>query len=346
MATSNPSSQNSSPSQTTTQQTLQSTLCPTSQPFVPTSGANESSTTHTLLSNSKHSSICLLKTAVATVKFKDNRVLANILFDEGAQRSLIAQTLADRLKSTSCHTENICISTFGGESTPKHPDDVITVALETDLGDVNVSALVVRTIAAPLNNFITSDVCELPHLQGLKLAHPVTTSQKFDISLLLGADYYWEVVGNHIVRGEGPTAMQSKLGYLLSGPLQKQTQSSNNNVLHACPTQILDASSIANLHEQCINMQSTDTAIWQQHPEPLSNSFIETFQCNCITRDKDGSYVVRFPWKPNHPILSPNSVNCECQTRALARKMGPQLLQLYGNIIKEQEQRNFIERVS
>ena len=291
MATSNLSSQNSSPSQATTRQTLQSTLSPTSQPFVPTSGANESSTTHTLLSNSKHSSICLLKTAVATVKFKDNRVLANILFDEEAQRSFIAQTLSDQLKSTSCHTENICITSFGGESTPKHPVDVITVALETDLGEVNISALVVPTIAAPLNNFVTSDVRELPHLQGLKLAHPVTTSQKFDISLLLGADHYWEVVGNHIVRGEGPTVMQSKLGYLLSGPLQKQTQSSNNNVLHACPTQILDASSIANLHEQCINTQSTDTAIWQQHPESLSDSFIETFQRNCITRDKDGSYV-------------------------------------------------------
>ena len=72
----------------------------------------------------------------------------------------------------------MCISCFGGESTPKHPVDAITVALETDLGDVNISALVVPTIAAPLNNLITSDVHELPHLQRLKLAHPVTTSQK------------------------------------------------------------------------------------------------------------------------------------------------------------------------
>ena len=345
---SNSSSQNSSPSQTTTQLTLQSTLCPTLQPFTPTSSATESTTTHTLLSNNIHGSICLLKTAVATVKFKDNRVLANILFDEGAQRSLLTQSLADQLKSTSCRTESVCISSFGGESTPKHPVDVITVALETDLGDINISALVVPTIAAPLNNFVTSDVRELPHLQGLKLAHPVTSSQKFDISLLLGADHYWEIVGNHIVRGEGPTAMQSKLGYLLSGPLQRQTQSSNTSVLHACPTQILDASSIANLPELCIDNQSSDNVTSQQLPVPLSDSFIDTFQRHCISRDRDGSYVVRFPWKSNHPILSPNLVICERQTRALARKLGrqPNLLQLYGNIINEQEQCNFIERVS
>ena len=55
--------------------------------------------------------------------------------------------------------------------------------------------------------------------------------------------------------------MQSKLGYLLSGPLQKQTQSNNNNVLHACPTQILDTSTIANLHKQCINTPSKDSTI-------------------------------------------------------------------------------------
>ena len=285
---------------------------------------------------------------MATVKFKDNRVLANILFDEGAQRSFITQSLADQLKSTSCRTESVCISSFGGESTPKHPVDVITVALETDLGDINISALVVSTIAAPLNNFVTSDVCELPHLQGLKLPHPVTSSQKFDISLLLGADHYWEIVGNHIVRGEGPTAMQSKLGYLLSGPLQRQTQSSNTSVLHAYPTQILDASSIANLPELCIDNQSSDNVTSQQLPVPLSDSFIDTFQRHCISRDRDGSYVVRFPWKTNHPILSPNLVICERQARALARKLGrqPNLLQLYGNIINEQEQRNFIERVS
>jgi len=59
----------------------------------------------------------------------------------------------------------------------------------------------------------------MKHLHGLQLANPVTKDSKFDISLLIGADYYWQFVGDHIVRGEGPFAMQSKLNYLLSGPL-------------------------------------------------------------------------------------------------------------------------------
>jgi len=67
-----------------------------------------------------------------------------------------------------------------------------------------------------------------------------------------------------------------------------------------------------------------------------------------ISCDKDGHYVVRFPWKPNPPFLQSNQAICECQTQALAWKLGcqPTVLKLYGNIIAEQEQRQFIEHAT
>lgn len=39
-----------------------------------------------------------------------------------------------------------------------------------------------------------------------------------DISLLIGVNHYWVIVGNGIIRGPGPVAVSSKIGYLLSGP--------------------------------------------------------------------------------------------------------------------------------
>jgi len=51
------------------------------------------------------------------------------------------------------------------------------------------------------------------------LAHPVTSDENFRISILIGADFYWQFIQDRIVRGDGPTAVQSRLGYLLSGPL-------------------------------------------------------------------------------------------------------------------------------
>ena len=45
----------------------------------------------------------------------------------------------------------------------------------------------------------------------------------FFITLLIGADHYWEIVEDHVIRSNGPTAVGSKLGYLLSGPLLEHT---------------------------------------------------------------------------------------------------------------------------
>ena len=84
---------------------------------------------------------------------------------------------------------------------------------------IPVSALVVPHIATPLQNSFQACVNKILHLKGLVLAHPITKEENFEISLLIGADHYWDFVENHIIRGNGPTAMQSKLGYLLSGPL-------------------------------------------------------------------------------------------------------------------------------
>ena len=108
------------------------------------------------------------------------------------------------------------------------------------MGDVNISALVVSKIAAPIQNFVKTDLHNLTHLQGLTLAHPFSSVEKFDISLLVGVDYYWKIVGNHIVQGKGTTAMQSKLGFLLSGLLLPQPESVGAEAFHTDTTQILN----------------------------------------------------------------------------------------------------------
>ena len=74
-------------------------------------------------------------------------------------------------------------------------------------------------IIVPLRNITNERVTQLPHLKGLPLAYPVTTDKSFRISLLIGVDHYWDIIEDVIIRGDGPTAVKSKLGYLLSGPL-------------------------------------------------------------------------------------------------------------------------------
>ena len=78
---------------------------------------------------------------------------------------------------------------------------------ETESGDqIPITVLVVPFIAAPLLKSMRTSINPFTHLQGLKLAHPITNQGNFHISVLIGTDFYWTFVGNHIIRGEGPAA--------------------------------------------------------------------------------------------------------------------------------------------
>jgi len=280
-----------------------------------------------------------LKTVIVFVKTDNHRVSANILFDEGAQRTFITQALANQSDSHPNHKGNLAISSFGGHTTPKYQVDTVRIVLETNDGDVTISALVVPQIAAPVQNLISFNLHKLPHLQNLQMAHPVNSAEKFQISLLIGVDYHWEIVGNHIIRGTGPTAMEPKLRYLLSGPFPIQLE---HNVTHSYT--ILAANYEFSDHYK--NPSSTVPMLFEHEFNTLSQDrFMSTYQRDHTSCDKEGYYVIRFPWRPNHPPLPSNKTICEWQTHALARKLGcqPAMLRLYGNIISEQQQCQFIE---
>lgn len=54
---------------------------------------------------------------MAKVRAGTHYCKANILFDEGAQKSLVSQKLADSLSVQLCIKQNICLSSFGGKAT-------------------------------------------------------------------------------------------------------------------------------------------------------------------------------------------------------------------------------------
>ena len=167
------------------------------------------------------SDLCLLKTAVATVSYSGTHVDANILFDDGSQRSFVSRGLANCLQLKPHKHKALAISTFGTKHNHTSQFESAVLNLHTISGQlIPLTVLIVPTIAAPILNVRQSSLADLPYLSGLRLANPVSSSDQFTVSLLIGADHYWEIVEDHIVRGSGPMAMRSKLGYLLSGPMK------------------------------------------------------------------------------------------------------------------------------
>ena len=284
-------------------------------------------------------SVCLLKTAVANVYANDTGIEATILLDEGSQRSFLTEGLARNLRVQTHHTEDICLASFGSPTALVKRLDVATIYLETITGDrLPLSVLIVPTIAAPVQNITHYAIDKLPYLKGLQLAIPMTVGEQFEVTLLIGADHYWQVVEDHIVRGPDPTAMKSRLGYLLSGPLlppSKQHRKHGATILHV-------STEPAQVAELFWTMEST--AISSTSVDPDMTEYQRTY----ITHEADGSYTARFPWKPNHSPLPTNLTLCEGRTRALARRLtaSPELLTTYNNILKDQERRGFIEKIN
>ena len=283
--------------------------------------------------------VSLLKTAIAPVIGNGIQIHGNILFNEGSQHSFITEETAAQLKLTQAKTENVAIAPFGAEYSPPQPMSVGQVHIETNAGDrVPISVLIVPFIAAPLKNSLRHSIENFPHLRGLKLAHPITNEHNFQISILIGADYYWTFVEDKIIRGHGPTAQQSKLGFLLSGPMSSPTLQLNIVTMH------IATSEEPNL-ERFWSIEEAGTA--PTKPEQIDTTFIQHYQTTCISQATDGTYTAQFPWKPAHQPLPSNFTICEKRTRQLISRLTqtPSLLNLYHGIITEQEARGFIEKV-
>ena len=283
----------------------------------------------------------LLKTAVAKVTSGIYTVDANILFDEWAQRSFVTRNLANKLQLQTSGTEEVQLAAFGSSSKKVSHIDTATIYLLTNSREkIAIDVLIVPTIAVPLRSR-QRNITSLPYLHGLKLAHPLTGEDIFSISLLIGADKYWDIVGNRVIRGDGPTAVQSKIGYLLSGPLPTPTTETATDCIMniiTSPPDMYDLERFWKLETLGIQSEKDDES---------SSEYLTTYQRNCIVF-KDGRYSAQLPWKRDNSELPDNYNITLKRTESTLRRLRqePALLQMYGEIIADQERRDFIEKVT
>jgi hypothetical protein len=198
---------------------------------------------------------------------------------------------------------------------------------------ISMEVLIVLTIAAPLKNNINFNASKLHYLQGLKLAHLVCSGDKFEISMLISADYYWDIVQNKIIHGKGPTAVQSRLGYLLFGPMSNSTgyttSASMLNILIQHKNEEYDLERF---------WKSESMGVTTDEYTNINNDFSETYETTNI-RYKDNRYSAKLSWKEDSPQLPSNFNVTKRRTENMINRLSkePEMLKLYGNIIADQE---------
>ncbi|UYV82061.1 hypothetical protein LAZ67_21000637, partial [Cordylochernes scorpioides] len=228
----------------------------------------------------------LLSTALIKVKAKDGSfVLCRALVDNGSQTCLISEQCCHKLgleKMKNSYTlkgvgdivVNRTTSQVEIEFTPHHNDQLFSAR-----------AFVVGRVTADLPNFQIQSA-DFPHLENLLLADPEFYVTK-PIDLILGADTFVEIIlGQKTDLKHHPIALNTKLGWLVSGRIHS-TIKSNTSVINHCTTEL----------------DSSIRKFWELEDVPISKAQLGTkkageilFKSN-LQRDIEGRYSVNLPFK-------------------------------------------------
>lgn len=139
-----------------------------------------------------------------------------VLLDSGSQRSYITERARRLLKLDAEGEMRLSIAAFGAAREDPKVCAVVRIGMELK-GYPNLypSLLVVPMICEPLVGQPVSECIEgNPHLASLELADLAKNGSSLTVDILIGADYYWEVVTGRVCKGEsGPTGIHTKLGW-------------------------------------------------------------------------------------------------------------------------------------
>lgn len=274
----------------------------------------------------------LLSTALIHVKDKSGKFLpAKALIDNGSQKSLISLDLSKRL---GLPTKNVKHRIFGVNNTIAESSTYevnLTFTPYFNEESFNIDALVVNKVTTNLPNF-TFSYHSWPHLEGLQLADP-TFYKSSSVDLLIGADLFVEILkGQSILGPKGsPSAINSKLGWLLSGIIYSQS----------------DFSPVV-CHHATVDLDSDLQKFWEL--ESVPNSIIipssEQNFVNSVTRDDSGRYMVDLPFK-SPPNFGDSKSLALKRFYSLERKLqcNSALKQQYSQFLKEYLDLNHMELV-
>ena len=248
----------------------------------------------------------LLQTATAEVynpTDSSSTQKLRIILDNGSQRSYLTDRVKNSLKLTATRRQKLSIATFGATKGVPRYCDVVRIGIVTQSGQrEELELLTIPHICEPLlAQPVDLSSAVYGHLAPLRLADTYQGDIPIEVDMLIGSDLYWQLVTGEIIRGQaGPVAVNTKLGWVLSGPVHSNIIDGNNATV--LTVQILHISTIPD--EQ---LDKTLQAFWELESlgiDPGSSTLQD--HPRLAIQLKDGRYEVSLPWREFHQPLPDN----------------------------------------
>ena len=210
-----------------------------------------------------------------------NSAKVRVILDSGSQRSYITNRVRNQLNLPTEKTETMVIKTFGSEEERIQTCDSVKFVLKSqhDQAEISLSAYAVPMICEPLQHQFTSQAQQsYDHLRDLNLADCSTGIDNSEVDVLIGCDQYWDLVTGEVRRGEnGPTAVCTRLGWVLSGPVEDERMPISKPATNLATTHVLRCATSPTQTQSQGRLEKVNLQLMTKHPIILDkNHYLTT----------------------------------------------------------------------
>ncbi|KAK5984284.1 Integrase catalytic domain-containing protein [Trichostrongylus colubriformis] len=218
--------------------------------------------------------------------------LLTVLLDSGSQHSYIKQETAWELGLQFRHPQDITTVTFG-EHTQTETSYCVKITLQNNMNGSPI------TLHLWTREFITT-VTGSSSKEGS--AHTKRTKKRVEIDILIGMDYYWDVVDFKSNRRlpSGLVVSQTRLGPVLSGYPSTPTSAIHSSLVSSKENQELNKKT-EGMIRHIFGLEMIGT---KEDDDDADTNIIKLYRDT--VKVINGLIHVKFPWKENHPPLADN----------------------------------------
>lgn len=281
----------------------------------------------------------LLATALLKVYDKNNREhLARAILDTGSTTCIMTDKLRNQLNLPTVQVNEAVQGINNSKSQISKMCSVSITSLSENFS-TNLYCFILPCITdevpcqnIPINNLnIPSDICLAdPHFY-----NPAS------VDLIIGADVFWDILGRQKINlGKGkPILFESRLGWLVSGPLINSVQVSRSPSTHK-----VNFGQVTKRTSSEEDIQTLLSRFWELEEVSHQSSSYSNEEAKCeehfvhnTTRLADGRFCVRIPLKQSPNVLGDSLARANRCLLAIERrfKNQPNLKPLYCEFMKE-----------
>ena len=315
-------------------------ICPQVEHKVDDKVKSEPPTVSLFVQGSKAVILPSAKVILRSPEGREMRV--RLLLDQCSTRTFIRKDVCVALGISSEADEQLAVNTFGSEnpSLQFYGRVRFTIMKIGGAEEVALSGNMVDTICSPQPSYQLSTLTQFSGLDDDLADEYDPRDACLPISILVGADFYHDIVTDQVVRGNsGPVAISSRLGWLASGVLM-----SNDIATSSSSVQQIDCFHLSASYDlqKFWSLEHLGIA-------PMEDNNSDTFLPPVHYDTEESKYSVRLPWKLDKEDISLNS-NFDLSMRRLNSTLrhlrtSPQVLTEYERILRDQLQKKIIEPV-